>query len=151
VHAQAGAPPALIVRHTVPAMPDAVEVIMAVNAAFNRLDVDGMLAHYAPDVVWCDHRHVSFGNLEGTDQLRALYASITGSASEFTETVEVLASTPEVVVAACEVAARLTDDPTGRIVGAEYGYVATVRDGLVTRLELFDDGEGALEASGLSV
>jgi ketosteroid isomerase-like protein len=124
---------------------------MAVNAAFNRRDVDGMLAHYAPDVEWRDHRQVSFGDLDGHDQLRALYSSIVGAASEFTESVDVLASTPEVVVAGCEVAARLADDPTGRIVGAEYGYVATVRGDRVVRLELFDDGVGALEASGLGV
>jgi ketosteroid isomerase-like protein len=132
-------------------MRDALDVIMDVNAALNRRDVDGMLAHYAADAAWRDHRQVPFGDLDGHDQLRALYSSITSSAAEFTETVDVLASTPEVVVAACEVQARLVDDPTGRVVGAEYGYVATVRDGLVTRLELFDDGEGALEASGLPI
>jgi ketosteroid isomerase-like protein len=92
---------------------------------------------------------VSFGDLDGHDQLRALYSSIVGSASEFTETVTILAATDEVAVAACEVQARLVDDATGRIVGAEYGYIATVRDGLIARLELFDDGEGALEASGM--
>ena len=126
-----------------------VDVIMAVNAALNRLDVDGMLANYAPDAIVRDHRQVAFGTFEGHEQLRDLYSGILGLASEFTETVDFLALGGDVVVADCKVEARLVDDPTGRHVGAEYGYIATLRDDRVVSLDLYDDGQAALEASGL--
>ena len=130
-------------------MREPVEVILASNAALNRRDVDGMLANYTDDATGVDHRQVAFGTFNGRDQLHALYSGIVSSVSEFTETVEVLATGDGTIVAACEVQARLPDDPTGRYVGAEYGYVATVRDDRIARLELFDDGQAALAASGL--
>jgi ketosteroid isomerase-like protein len=48
------------------------------------------------------------------------------------------------------VRAKLASDPNGPDVGAEYGFVVTVRDGLIARLELFDNGDDALAASGLT-
>jgi ketosteroid isomerase-like protein len=130
-------------------MREPVEVMLAANAAMNRRDPDGMLAHYAPDAVVRDHRAVPFGDYTGHSQLHDLYSGILGLASEFTEHLEFLAVDGERVVADCEVSARLADDPTGRIVGAEYGYIATVRDDLVVSLDLYDDGQAALDASGL--
>ena len=55
----------------------------------------------------------------------------------------------ETIVADCEVSARLADDRRGRAVAAEYGYIATVRSARVISLDLYDDGQAALEASGL--
>lgn len=130
-------------------MRDPVDVVLASNAALNRRDVAGMLANYAPDAKVTDHRQVSFGAFAGHEQLHALYSGIVSSVSEFTERVEFLAVEGGVIVAACEVEARLPEDPTGRHVGAEYGYVATVRDDRIVSLDLYDDGQAALEASGL--
>ena len=127
-----------------------VDVIMAVNAALNHRDVDGMLANYAPDAVVRDHRAVPFGDYAGREQLHDLYSGIVGLASEFTERLRFLAIDGDTLVAHCEVSARLVDDPTGRMVGAEYGYVATIRDDRVVALDLYDDGESALEASRLT-
>ena len=130
-------------------MRDPVDVILAVNAALNQRDVDGMLAHYAPDAIVSDHRAVPFGDFAGHAQLRDLYSGIVSLAAEFTERLEFLAIDGDTIVAHCDVSARLADDPTGRLVGAEYGYVATIRDDRVQGLELYDDGQAALEASGL--
>jgi hypothetical protein len=126
-----------------------VDVIMDVNAALNRRDVDGMLAHYAKDASVRDHRAVPFGDFSGHTELHGLYGGLVGLASEFTERLEFLAMEGETLVAHCEVSARLVDDPTGRMIGAEYGYIAVIRDDLVQSLELYDDGAAALEASGL--
>ena len=129
---------------------DDVAVLMASNAALNRRDVDGMLANYAADAVVADHRQVAFGTFRGHDELRTLYSGIVDLATEFREDVRVLRTVPGTIVAHCEVTARLASDPHGADIGAEYGFVVTIADELITRLELFDDGEGALEASGLS-
>ena len=128
---------------------DDVAVVRASNAALNRRDVDGMLAGYAPDAAVGDRRRVGFGSFTGHEELRGLYGGIVGSASEFTEDVDVLAAAGGLVVAHCEVRARLAGDPNGPVVGAEYGFVITVRDGRIARVELYDDGPAALEASGL--
>lgn len=126
-----------------------VEVVLASNAALNRRDVDGMLANYAADAVVADHRQVAFGTFTGQAELRGLYSGIVASAASFTETVEVLATAPGVVVAHCEVVARLATAPDGPDIGAEYGFVVAVADDRIQRLDLYDDGEQALEASGL--
>ena len=126
-----------------------VDVILAANAAMNRRDPDGMLENYAPDAVVRDHRAVPFGDYTGREQLHDLYAGILGLASEFTERLEFLAMHGETIVADCEVSARLVDDPFGPMVGAEYGYIATVRDDRIVSLDLYDDGQAALDASGL--
>ena len=126
-----------------------VDVVLQSNAALNRRDVEGMLAVYASDATMVDHRQVAFGTFTGHAELRELYGSLVGSASEFHESVRVLAASRGVVVAACEVTARLAADPTGPQIGAEYGFVVAVRDERIARIELFDDGPAALEASGL--
>ncbi len=126
-----------------------VEVVLTSNAALNRRDVEGMLAVYADDAQVVDSRRVGFGSFAGHDELRGLYSGIVSSAASFTEDVHVLASGGGLVVAHCEVRARLATDPTGPEVGAEYGFVVTVRDRKIARLELFDHGDEALEASGL--
>ena len=126
-----------------------VAVVLRSNAALNRRDVDGMLEQYAPDAALVDRRAVGFGTFTGHDELRGLYTGIVGSASDFTERVDVLAAGAGLVVAHCEVSARLAADPNGPVVGAEYGFVIAVRDGHIARIVLFDDGRQALEASGL--
>ena len=126
-----------------------VEVVLRSNAALNRRDVEGMLEQYAAGAALVDRRAVGFGTFTGLDELRGLYGGIVSSASELTERVEVLAAGRGLVVAHCEVSARLATDPHGPVVGASYGFVITVRTGRIARVELFDDGREALEASGL--
>ncbi len=131
--------------------PDAdVAVVLTSTAALNRGDVDGMLAVYAPDATLVDHRQVAFGTFTGHDELRALYAGVLGSFSEFHETIEILAAAGGLVVAGCTASARLSADLAAATIDAEYGFVATVEDGRIARLELYEDGDHAREASGLS-
>jgi ketosteroid isomerase-like protein len=129
---------------------DPVELVRANSAAFSALDVETMLTMYAPEAVVCDHRSPALlGEFAGHDQLRAFYEGITGAAAEMHERLDVIAAEGEVVVADCELRGRLKADPSGHEVAAPYGMLVTVRDGLITRLELHDDGSAALEASGL--
>ena len=129
---------------------DDVAVVLTSNAALNRRDVDGMLAVYAPDATVVDHRRVAMGSFAGHEELRGLYSGIVSSTAEFREDVRVLAARDGRVVAHCEVTARLASDPTGPTVGAQYGFVVTVAGGKIAGLELYDDGDDALAASGLA-
>jgi ketosteroid isomerase-like protein len=129
---------------------DDVAVVRSNSAAFSARDVDAMLTHYAPDAVVADRRRVSMGTFRGHEELRPYYASIVGSAAELRERLDVLAEGGGVVVAACELSGYLAGDPVGRRVTVDYGLVVTLRDGLIRRLDVCDDGEAALELSGLS-
>ena len=131
-------------------MPEAdLAVVRANNAAFSARDVEAMLACYAPDAVVEDRRRVGFGTFRGHDELRSYYRGIVDSAVELHEDLEVLAEAGGVVVAQCALRGRLASDPTGPEVGAEYGLVVVVEHGLITRLDVCEDGDHALEISGV--
>jgi ketosteroid isomerase-like protein len=126
-----------------------VAVVQSDSAAFSAGDVEAMLTHYAPDAVADDRRRVSMGTFRGHEELRPYYESIVGSAAELCERLEVLAEGNGVVVAGCELSGYLAGDPAGRRVTVDYGLVVTLRDGLIQRLDVCDDGEAALELSGV--
>ena len=130
--------------------PDPVAVVKANNNAFSRMDVDAMLAFYAPDAEVVDRRRISLGSFRGHDELRAYYLSIFHSASELREDLTVLAHEDGRVVTGCQITARLAAAPaTSAEVVVPYGLVIDVHDGRITRLELHESGEDALESSGL--
>jgi ketosteroid isomerase-like protein len=113
------------------------------------MDLDTMLTHYAPDAEMVDRRRVSVGTFKGHDELRPYYLSIFHSASELEEHLTVIASAPGLVVADCELRGRLASEPHGTEVTVIYGMVLHIEDGLIRRLELAEDGDHALELSGL--
>lgn len=118
---------------------------MANNAAFSRMDVDGMLELYAPDAIVVDRRRVSLGTFTGHGELRPYYLSIFHSADSLAEDLSVLADEDGVVVAHCLLRGRLAGAPLGAAdVEAPYGLVIHVRGGRIARLEIFEDGEDAL-------
>ena len=126
-----------------------VEVVMANNAAFTAMDVDAMLALYAPDAGVVDRRRVSIGSFRGHDELRPYYLSIFHSACELREDLTILAERDGVVAAHCELWGRLATDPTGAGIEVTYGLAMRIRDGKIAHLEIAEDGEHALELAGL--
>ena len=129
---------------------DEVAVVRANSEAFSRMDVDAMMELYAPDAVVVDCRRVSMGTFTGHDELRPYYLSIFHSASEIHEDLQVIAERDGIVVTRCELRGRLAGAPAAAPdVTVPYGLVITVRDGKIARLELYEDGENALDASGL--
>ena len=129
--------------------PSAVDVVRANSAAFSAMDVDGMLALFAPDAEVVDRRRVSMGTFTGHDELRAYYLSIFHSAEEIDETLVVVGERDGVVAAHCDLYGRLTGSVEGSGVTVAYGLAITVSDGLITRLELAEDGDHARELAGL--
>jgi ketosteroid isomerase-like protein len=130
-------------------MTQAVEVVLANNAAFNDRDVEGMLALYAPDAVVVDRRQMGLGQFNGHAELRPYYASIFNAVEALNEDIRVVAERGDTVVAHCETWARLPNDETGAGLTTPYGLIVQVRDGRIASLEVFNDGEDALAASGL--
>ena len=122
-------------------------VVRGNSAAFSARDVEAMLTFYAVDAEVIDRRRFGFGRFTGHDELRTYYGGIVGTAADLHEDLEVLGSVGGVVVAHCELSGHLASDPTGPVVGATYGLLVTLRDGLIARLEVFDDGEAAMEAA----
>jgi ketosteroid isomerase-like protein len=130
---------------------EAVGVVTANSAAFSRMDVDAMMALYAPDAVVVDRRRVSMGTFSGHDELRPYYLSIFHSASELHESLEVLAARDGVVAAACELRGRLAGAAAHvPDVVVPYGLLIEVRDGLIAKIDLFESGDEALDESGLA-
>jgi ketosteroid isomerase-like protein len=130
-------------------MTQAVEVVLANNAAFNDRDVEAMLALYAPDAVVVDRRQHGLGQFNGHAELRPYYSSIFNAVEALNEDIRVLAERDETVVAHCETWARLPNDETGAGLTTPYGLLVQVRDGRIQRLEVFNDGADALAESGL--
>jgi ketosteroid isomerase-like protein len=130
---------------------EAAGVVRANSAAFSRMDVDAMMALYAPDAEVVDRRRVSMGTFRGHDELRPYYLSIFHSASELHETLEVLAERDGIVVAACELRGRLAGAAAHvPDVVVPYGLVIEVREGLIARLALYESGDEALDESGIA-
>ena len=130
---------------------DDLAVVHANSAAFSRMDVDAMLEHYAKDAEVVDRRRVSLGTFRGHAELRPYYLSIFHSAAELHEELRVLAHRDGIVVTDCELRGRLADAPAlAPEVVVPYGLVLHLRDGRIQCLELYESGEDALAASGLT-
>ena len=127
-----------------------VDVVRSNSAAFSAKDIDGMLAHYAPDAVVVDKRPGGLlGTFTGHDELRPYYLGIFHAADVMKETLTVLAARDGVVVCDCELRGILANDLQRNEISAPYGLVVHVRDGLIRYLEIHADGQAALEESGL--
>jgi ketosteroid isomerase-like protein len=126
-----------------------VDVVLANSAAFSRRDVDAMLAMYTPDAAVVDHRRVGFGTFRGHAELRPYYESIFHTAAEMREEMTVLAARDGCVVVHCDVIGRLANAPASAPeVTVPYGMIVRLEEGRIALLELYEDGEAALDASG---
>jgi ketosteroid isomerase-like protein len=124
-------------------------VIRSNSAAFSARDIDRMLDHYAPDAVVEDRRPTGLGTYRGHDELRAYYLGIFDNADALDESLDVVASGDDVVVADCRLWAHLRADESQDGLTIPYAFVARLRDGRIAHLAIHADGREALEASGL--
>jgi len=121
-----------------------VEVVLGNNAAFNRRDLDGMIAHFAPDAVVLDRRPGGFGSYHGAEALRAYYGGIFDNTVELTEDLEIRSAADGVVVASCHTRAGLVSEMGSGEFVTDYALLMDIRDGLIARLEVFPDADTAL-------
>ncbi len=114
-----------------------IRLHMAVGAAVNRRDWDALRAFHASDVVFVDHRIGRLGLFDGRDDLLGDLPGITDVvANTWTRTVA-LHPAPHGIVALLHTGTT-TDD--GGHLEEPLVYLAIVEHGVITRGELFDDG-----------
>jgi ketosteroid isomerase-like protein len=120
-----------------------LEVLKAVNAAFCRQDAAAMVALFSDDAIVADHRQGGLGRWQGRQELLAYYTGICEAARELREQLEVVEDRGDVIAAHCIFTARLSEDGPAAEVSLNYGLVATIADGLIQRIDLYQDGAAA--------
>jgi uncharacterized protein len=124
-----------------------VEVIRAAYEAFNRRDFEAVRTLLHPEVEWQPYLGVVEGSSHrGPDALLKMWSSIDESfGGTFRADVRELIDCGEQVVIVLE--ARGRGSGSGAEVRQNWAQVATIREGLVFRVEPYPDRDAALEAA----
>jgi ketosteroid isomerase-like protein len=126
-----------------------VEVMRRGIDAWNRGDRDGWLAAFSPEAEWhTTGRFADQGVYRGREGLAAYW-------EEFREDMEELSSSvSEIRAIGDKVYIAATATGRGKRSKAAFDvpvwFVTTVRDGMVVRVETYDDHQQALAAAGLA-
>ena len=129
--------------------PDNVEIVWAVLEAWNAFDLDSVSHLIADDISWLEVD----GKLEAAGTEMAGRGNVlAGMDSEVWQSYRL---EPEAVVEVNgHVVAILREIARGRASGLEvegrWGYVVTLREGKIQRVEAYRDPRRALEAAGVS-
>ena len=128
-----------------------VELVRRLTDAYNRRDLDAMLAEWAPDAVvdWSNARSFDAGVYRGRDEIRAFIERFLVAWDEVrTEFVDDPVEVAEGLLIAENVAYMRGRD--GIEVEARSAWLITIRNGEQTSLTLFQTKREALEAAGLA-
>jgi ketosteroid isomerase-like protein len=127
-----------------------VALVESAFEAWNRGDLDTFAGHAAEDVAWLEVSGRPEGGAServGRARMREGLGSLFDAFESYRLDVEQLHDLGDRVVAIVREVAR------GRASGVEvdgrWGYLITVRDGAMTRIEAYRDAAVALEAAGL--
>jgi ketosteroid isomerase-like protein len=124
-----------------------VEIVRRAWEAAERRDTEVVFALYDPDIVWQSHYGPVSGTYHGHEGVRQFFHEWTEALESFRAHAEEFIDAGDSVVVCAMVWAR------GRGSGVEaempQGFLYTVKDGLVTRIEIFEGKERALAAAGL--
>lgn len=119
------------------------EVVLANNAAFSSLDVEGMLRWFAPDAIVIDRRPMGWSEYRGHTALRAYYQGLFDNAAELREEIEIVAQDGDVVIADCHTSATLAGSPEAGAIEFSYGLAIELAGGVITTLEIYPDAPTA--------
>ena len=124
-----------------------IDIVRALYAAFAQRDIPAMLAHLAPDVVWCEPEN-PFNPAAGTHRghqgfLRWVQIGREAEDIEVLEPTQFIASDDTVAVVGHM---RCRAKPTGRVYESDFVHVVTIRDGKIVRFQEFFDTYAAGEA-----
>jgi ketosteroid isomerase-like protein len=125
-----------------------VELVRRAWEAIDRRDNDSLFELYDPDIVWQSHYGPISGSYHGHAGVRQFFREWAEALESFRARAQEFIDAGDFVVVDVAVWAR------GRGSGVEaempQGHLCTVRNGRLTRVELFESKDKALEAAGLS-
>lgn len=121
---------------------ETLEIVRRCFAAWDRGDLEGVLAQYADDVV-VDASRIAEGVYRGKRAVRAFYAGIFESTAFTNEGTEYLASGERILVVTRIAGAGLR---SGAPMDAPFAYLFSVDDGAVREVVFYpDEAEGRRE------
>ena len=124
-----------------------VEIIRRIYAAFDRGDIDAILAETDPEVALHAHPLGDEGKFEGHDGFLPFIANWTDQFEDFEQ------KTEEIIDAGDRVVVRVLQRGRGRGSGVpvegHFWLVHEIEAGKVTSVDLYDSEADALEAAGL--
>jgi ketosteroid isomerase-like protein len=125
-----------------------VEVMREGIDAWNRDDLDGWLAIFAPEAEWhTTGRFADRGVYRGREALASYWAEFREDVEELSTSVSEIRAIDDKVLVAATATGRGRRSKAGFEVPV--WFVTTFRDGLVVRVQTHDDPEQALAAVGL--
>ena len=105
------------------------------------------VAHMSPeDVQYRDHRPLGWEPVDGRERLEAHYRSVLDAAESFRVETELLAERGDRVLVRQTSTFRARDDAGGGEGAIVMAVLVTIRDGLFSRIEIFDDEAAARAA-----
>ncbi len=124
-----------------------IETVQTLYAAFAQRDIQAMLAHLAPDVVWCEPEN-PYNPAAGTHRghqgfLEWVQIGREAEDIELLEPRQLLANEAAVAVVGHM---RCRAKQTGRVYESDFVHIVTFRDGKIVRFQEFFDTYAAGEA-----
>lgn len=125
-----------------------LEIVRGGYEAFNRGDIDWMVAHMDPEIVWEDSAKVPDARTyRGVAEVRRYLESFFRHWDEIKYELGDVREGPEGIVAEVRLVAR--GRTSGAAVDASMAHVHELRDGRGTRVRVYFDRDDALRAVGL--
>jgi ketosteroid isomerase-like protein len=119
--------------------------------AYNRHDVEGLIADADPEIEWHPALLVKLGGTQtvfrGHDGLRALFREIEDTLAEIHVEFSEIEDRDDLIVAVGRI--RTRGKASGAVTESPVGYVGEFRDGKMLRVRTYLDPAEALEAAGL--
>ena len=122
-----------------------IDTVLRVIEAINRRDAEAALLELHEDAEYLDHRASSREEFRGKDAFRTHFEAIWRGAEDVRIDANPVAHPGDFVVVKQSVSAT---DRGGRPTRSVRWVTRTLRDGLITRVEVFDGEREALEAAG---
>jgi uncharacterized protein len=128
-----------------------VELVRSAFEAWNRGDIDEFTELAAEDIAWLEVSGRPEGGASerfGRDRMRRALESLFDAWESYHLEVERIEAVGDRVVAVVREVAR--GRSSGLEVDGRWGYLVTVEDGLIVRIEAYRDAGQALQVAGLA-
>jgi ketosteroid isomerase-like protein len=135
-----------------PGSRERIELVESAFDAWNRGDIDAFADHVAEDVAWLEVSGRPEGSVDseryGRDRLRESLRSLFDAWESYHLEAERIHDLGDRVVAIVRESAR--GRASGLQIHGRWGYVLTLADGLIVRVEAYRNADRALQVTGLS-